>query len=473
MAKSFSSSFTVANVGLRKFADDLQNAGFSVVDKVWRPPFQSDPATSRALADLADDSRGLGLKISQANGAAFEKLTSSQPVLRRIAPAGEVLPGMTRQTVLHAGPPVTWDKMCHAMRGAVMGGLVYEGLAATPEEAERLASSGEIIFAPCHSRNAVGPMAGIITASMPVMIVENTAGETTAYATMNEGWGRTLRFGAFDEAVIRRLVWMRDELAPALNWALKARGGIDVKAIISRALHMGDECHNRDLAATTLFYKEINPWLVRNTYDPAVLDRVLEFLSQNEHFFLNIAMAGCKSGLVAAEGIPFSTLVTAMARNGVEVGIRVSGAGEQWFTAPATVPHGLYFAGYSEADANPDLGDSAVTETAGIGAFAMAGAPAIVRFVGGTPEDALAYTKEMYHITLGENSNYTLPPLDFRGTPTGIDVRLVMETGIAPVINTGIAHKEAGHGLVGAGVVRAPLGVFDQALRWMHKEWCQ
>lgn len=468
----FSKENIIVNVGLRKFATDLHSAGFLVVDKGWRPPHQGDPAIGRFLANLADDTQGLGLKISLANKTAFEQLVSSQPVLRGLAPAGEILSGMTRRTILHAGPPVSWEKMCQAMRGAVIGGLIYEGLAETPEQAEMVASSGEIEFAPCHSRNAVGPMAGIITASMPVLIVENTTSGTTAYATMNEGWGRTLRFGAFDEGVIRRLVWMRDELAPILNRALAARGGIDVKAIISRALHMGDECHNRDLAATTLFYKEINPWLVRTAGDLTVLDRVLEFLSQNEHFFLNIAMAGSKAGLLAAEGVPFSSMVTAIARNGVEVGIRVSGAGDHWFTANATVPHGLYFAGYSEADANPDLGDSAITETGGIGAFAMAGAPAIVRFVGGSPADALAYTEEMYHITLGENFHYTLPPLNFRGTPTGIDVRLVMETAIAPVINTGIAHKEAGHGLVGAGVVRAPMDVFAQALRWMHEEWC-
>jgi hypothetical protein len=473
MVDFISGNFTVANIGLGKFSDDLAASGYSVIEKPWRPPYLGDPQLGMMISDLADDRNGLGHSIQMANQKALQRLLEARPVLRGIAPASEVIKGMTSHTVLHAGPPISWSQMCNAMRGAVIGGLIYEGLVSTAEDAENLASSGEIEFAPCHSRDAVGPMAGIITAHMPVMLVENAEHGTTAFATMNEGWGRTLRFGAFDPQVIQRLHWMQNELGPCLNRAIRRKGGIDVKSTIARALQMGDECHNRDLAATALFFKEISLPLIRETGDAAALDRIFDFLSQHEHFFLNIAMAACKSGLVAAQDIPHSSMVTALARNGVEVGIRISGGGDRWFTAPADVPKGLYFAGYSEKDANPDLGDSAVTETGGIGAFAMAGAPAIVRFVGGTPADALAFSEEMYHITLGENSNFALPALDFRGSPTGIDARLVIESGIAPVINTGIAHKNAGHGLVGAGVVRAPLSAFEKAVRWMHQEWVQ
>jgi hypothetical protein len=414
------------------------------------------------VAELADDSEGIGAKIKAANQTAFERLITAEP------PAGEVLDDMTPTTILHAGPPVTWERMCGAMRGSVMGALLYERLAQTPEAAYELAAGGKIRFAPCHSRGAVGPMAGIISASMPVMVVENAPGGTRGFATMNEGWGRTLRFGAFDEAVIERLRWMETVLAPALRKAVHSLGGVNIKSLTARALHMGDEIHNRDLAATSLFFREVTPALVAGDLPRSELAAVLDFLAQQEHFFLNVSMAACKAMLLAAHEIPYSTVVTAMARNGVEVGIQVSGFGHTWFTAPATVAQGLYFPGYSEADANPDLGDSAISETAGIGAFVMGAAPAIVQFVGGTPAEALRYTEEMYTITVGENPNYTLPALDFRGAPAGIDVRQVVERNTAPVINTGIAHREPGHGLVGAGVVSAPLGCFESALSAME-----
>lgn len=461
------SKLTLLNIGLSQFADGPGSVNTSVTSVDWRPPGRGDPALARLVAELADDSEGIGAKIRTANEIAFTRLISAEPVLIDVLPAGEVLEDMTAKTILHAGPPVSWDHMCGAMRGSVIGALLYEDLAQSPEAAAELAASGEIQFAPCHSRGAVGPMAGIISASMPVMVVENAPGNTRGFATMNEGWGRTLRFGAFDEAVIERLRWMENVLAPALRKAVHSLDGINVKSLTARALHMGDEIHNRDLAATSLFFKEIAPPLVASNLPRSELTAVLDFLAHQEHFFLNVSMAACKSMLLAAHGIPYSTAVTAMARNGVEVGIQVSGLDQDWFTAPATVPHGLYFPGYSEKDANPDLGDSAISETAGIGAFVMGAAPAIVQFVGGTPSEAMRYTEDMYTITLGENPNYTLPALDFRGAPTGIDVRKVVERNTAPVINTGIAHREPGHGLVGAGVVPAPLGCFEAALSAM------
>jgi hypothetical protein len=464
-------SFGVANVGLRRFADELEEADAQVVDMRWEPPRGGSPELARMLADLADDQRGLGTKIHSANEKASTRLIEARPVLKDVAPAREVLDGLTETTILHAGPPVAWKDMCGAMQGAVIGGLIYEGLAETPAEAQELAGGGDITFAPCHSRDAVGPMAGILTPRMPVMVVENVEHGTVGYASMNEGWGRTLRFGAYDQQVIERLRWMENVLAPSLRAAIKHLEGVDVKAIIARALHMGDECHNRDLAATLLFFKEIAPAMEASVGDTEALREALAFLADQEHFFLNIGMAACKASLLAARSIPYSTMVTAIARNGVEVGILVSGTGDEWFSAPGEVPEGLFFPGYSAEDANPDLGDSSITETSGLGAFAMAAAPAIVRFVGGSPADALQYTQQMYHITFEENPEFTIPSLDFRGTPTGIDVRAVLDTGNAPVVNTGIAHKEAGHGLVGAGVARAPLEAFEKALRHMHGTW--
>lgn len=457
----------LVNIGLARFADGPTAHDAHVINVDWTPPGRGDPELARLVAELADDRQGIGAKIAAANRLAFDRLILADPVWVDICPAREALADMTPTTLLHAGPPIEWKRMCGAMRGGIIGALLYEGLANTPQEAEGLAGSGKIQFAPCHSRNAVGPMAGIISPSMPVMIVENKPGNTRAFATMNEGWGRTLRFGAYEAAVVQRLRWMETVLAPALRVAVQILGGLNLKALTARALHMGDEAHNRDLAGTSLLFKELAPALAASELSRPDLVAVLDFLSRQEHFFLNVSMAACKAMLLAAEDIPDSTMVTTLARNGVEVGIRVSGLGPTWFTAPATVPHGLYFPGFSEADANPDLGDSAISETAGLGAFVMAAAPAIVQFVGGTPADARRYTETMYRITLGENPQYTLPPLDFRGAPTGIDVRKVVETNVAPVINTGIAHHQPGQGLVGAGVVSAPLACFEAALKAM------
>jgi hypothetical protein len=467
MAGPLSSEVALINLGLAQFADGPLALGTRVVTVDWQPPGHGDPGLARLCAELADDSDGLGAQIASANKLALQRLVAAEPRLVDVRPAGDVLANMTPTTVLHAGPPIEWVNMCGAMRGGVMGALLYEGLADTPQAAEALAASGQIQFAPCHSRDAVGPMAGIVSASMPVMVVENAAGGTRAYATFNEGWGRALRFGAYDDDVLARLHWMADVLAPAVRQAVQLLGGLDIRSLTARALHMGDEAHNRDLAGSSLLFKTLAPALAASELPRGELVAVLDFLAHQEHFFLNVSMAACKSMLLSAQGIPHSSVVTALARNGVEVGIQVSGLGPAWFTAPATVPDGLYFPGFSRNDANPDLGDSAISETAGIGAFVMGGAPAIVQFVGGTPAEAVRYTEEMYRITVGENPNYTLPVLNFRGAPLGIDVRKVVETGIAPVINTGIAHRDAGHGLVGAGVVAAPLACFEAAQRAM------
>jgi hypothetical protein len=371
---------------------------------------------------------------------------------------------MGSRTLLYAGPPIAWERMCGPMRGAVVGALLYEGWAKSAEQAEEMVSDGGVEMAPCHHHDAVGPMAGVVSPSMPVLVVENATVGNRAYATLNEGLGKVLRFGAYDAGVLDRLRWLADTLAPALAQALRADGPVDLKAITAQALQMGDECHNRNAAATSLFVRTIAPSIARgNDADRAAA--VLEFLRGNDHFYLNLSMAACKATLDGASGIDGSSVVTAMARNGVEFGIRLSGTGHRWFTAPVDVPEGLYFPGYGPEDANPDLGDSAITETCGLGGFAMAAAPAIVRFVGGTVADAQNYTRQMYRITLARNADYALPNLGFAGTPTAIDARRVVESGLAPVINTGIAHRRAGIGQIGAGIARAPLECFGAALR--------
>ena len=403
------------------------------------------------------------MDIDKANQEATQKMIEARAMLTGLAKAINVIPGMRDNLLLHAGPPITWERASGPMRGAITGALIFEGQAKNEIEAKALVESGEIELEPCHHHQAVGPMAGVTSASMSVYIIENETHGNKAFSNLNEGYGKVLRYGAFGEEVQKRLRWMEDVMAPILKGAIEASGGIDIKALLSEALHMGDEGHNRNKAGSILFLKALAPNIAKVSQDSKVTSEVLQAIGDNALSVLNPVMAACKAMADAAHGIEGSTIVTTMARNGTDFGIRVSGMGEQWFTAPAQIPKGLYFPGYKESDANPDIGDSTITETAGIGGFAMAGAPAIVTFVSGTPKDALNASLEMYEITFAEHKYFTIPPFDFRGTPTGIDLQKVIETGITPRVNTGIAHKKAGIGQVGAGLVRPPMKIFEEA----------
>lgn len=404
------------------------------------------------------------INIEQANQTAIERMMSARPMLTGVRPARDVIPGMRDNLLLHAGPPITWERMSGPLKGAVIGALLFEGLADSEEAAKAMVINGEIDFEPCHHHRTVGPMAGVTSASMLVYEIENVTHGNRAFSNLNEGYGKVLRYGAYSQDVIDKLRWMNEEMGSALAEALAKSDGLDVRALLAEALHMGDEGHNRNKAGSLIFLKLLAPLVVETTCADAQKARIVQFLGDNALSVLNPVMAACKAMADAAHGVEGSTVVTAMARNGTDFGIRVSGLGGQWFTAPAQVPVGLYFPGYSSEDANADIGDSTITETAGIGAFAMAAAPAIVTFVSGTPQDALNATLEMYEITAGEHSHFTIPAFEFRGTPTGIDIRKVVELGITPRVNTGIAHRQAGIGQVGAGLVRPPMGIFENAL---------
>lgn len=404
------------------------------------------------------------VSIDSANQTAVDRMMSARPMLTGLAPAREVIPGMKDNLILHAGPPIEWGRMSGPLRGAVIGGLLFEGLAKDEKNAIRMAEAGEVDFAPCHHHNAVGPMAGVTSASMEVYVVENSTHGNRSFSNLNEGYGKVLRYGAYSEQVLAKLHWMNEALASVLRAALAESEGIDLRALLAEALHMGDEGHNRNKAASLLYLKLLSPLIAKVSKDPATAAEVLRFLGDNALSVLNPVMAACKAMADAAHGVEGSTIVTAMARNGTDFGIRVSGLGEAWFTAPAEIPQGLYFPGFKSEDANADIGDSTITETVGIGGFAMAAAPAIVAFVSGSPQDAMNTTLEMYEITVAEHQHFTIPALDFRGTPTGIDIRKVVELGITPRINTGIAHKDPGVGQVGAGLVRPPKEIFENAL---------
>ncbi len=404
------------------------------------------------------------MNIDKANTAATEKMIEARAILVGIGKALDVIPGMRENLLLHAGPPITWERSSGPMRGAITGALIFEGKVSNEDEAKALVESGEIELEPCHHHQAVGPMAGVTSPSMSVYVIENEVHGNRAYSNLNEGYGKVLRYGAYDEEVQTRLRWMEEVMAPVLKQAIESSGGIDIKALLSEALHMGDEGHNRNKAGSILFLKALAPHIAKVSESSQTTSEILAALGDNALAVLNPVMAACKAMADAAHGVEGSTIVTTMARNGTDFGIRVSGLGEQWFTAPAQIPKGLYFPGYGDEDANPDIGDSTITETAGIGGFAMAAAPAIVTFVSGKPQDAIDASMEMYEISFTEHKAFTIPAFDFRGTPTGIDLRKVVELGTTPRVNTGIAHKRAGIGQVGAGLVRPPMAIFEEAL---------
>ena len=451
----------IINVGLKGFGPDAMSQGAVVKQVEWKPV----AGGRKDIIEALDKVEPLAEKIKEANETVISRMKAAKPVLVGMDLALNVVPEMTEHTILHAGPPIAWENMCGPMKGAVIGAVLFEGLAADDEEAVKLIESGAIKFDPCHEHKAVGPMAGVLSAHMPVHIVKNETNGDFAYCSINEGLGKVLRFGAYSKEVLDRLGFLRDEFMPVMQKALALTDGIDIKLITAQALQMGDECHNRNKAATSLFYKQISQLILETDCEKAAIQKALSFIAGNDHYFLNLSMPACKLITEAGQNVPYATIVSTMARNGVEFGIKVSGIGTgEWFDYASNYIEGLYFPGYSKEDANPDIGDSAITETTGIGGMSMAGAPAIVQFVGGDVEDAFNTTKRMYGITTDINAAYAIPNMNFKGAPMGIDMLKVIESGVLPVINTGIAHKEAGIGQIGAGIVNPPMECFYQAL---------
>ncbi len=449
------SAQTVVTAGASLFEDTLTGQGVTTQPVAWSPPIAG---TEDAVAAVMLDRRR-----AAANAEAVRRMTSAKATLVDVRPAAQAL-GLRRGEFLHAGPPVSWERASGPMRGALIGAVLLEGLAETPEEAEAMLAAGGCSWEPCHHRGAVGPMAGVVSTSMWMLELRDEEHDATSWCSLNEGLGKVLRYGAYSPDVIERLRWMAEVLGPALQAATRARGPIDILAIIAQMVQMGDEGHNRNRAGTLMILKEWLPDLITSGRDPGDVAEVVRFVSGNDHFFLNLVMPACKLMTAAASGIPGSSVVTTMARNGTDFGIQVSGTGDQWYVGPAQIADGLYLGQYGPEDANPDIGDSAITETAGIGGFAMATAPAIVRFVGGSVPDALATTLRMYDLCAGENPAWAIPIMEFRGTPTGIDVTSVLRSGQLPQINTGMAGRVAGTGQVGAGLVSPPMECFVAAI---------
>ncbi len=462
----------VINIGLSGFGDDLAARGIEAVHVDWAPPASGDPVLARILnrldgnpSPVSSGKTTIAKRIAAANTEALERMLQGDPWLVDVVPAATVLPRIADRHILHAGPPIDWERMCGPMRGAITGIAVYEGWAADLAEAERMADAGAFHLEPNHHHDCVGPMTGMTTRSQMLLVVENRAFGNRAYCAINEGLGKVMRFGGNDAEVLARIRWLTSELGPLLGAALREMGGIALKPLIARGLAMGDEMHQRNVACSSLLLRQLAPAMARVAPDTDRLAKALTFIAANDQFHLNVAMAMGKAIMDPVAGIESASVVTAMCRNGTDFGIRVSATGDRWFTAPVEMPQGLYFPGYSQADANPDMGDSAIVETIGLGGFAMAAAPAVVGFVGaGNASEAAVFTRRMGEITLARNPEWSIPAIDHEGVPTGIDIRRVVETGIMPTINTGIAHRKPGIGQVGAGVVNAPRNCFTEAL---------
>ncbi len=445
----------VATAGVSLFADALTEQAVQVVQTEWQP---ANDAAREGLARVMADRRR-----AAANAEALARMTAAEATLVDVVTAADAL-GLERGTFLHAGPPIEWERASGPLKGALIGAVLFEGLAETPEDAERALARGDFAWEPCHHRDAVGPMAGVVSPSMWMYELADDVHGNRSWCSLNEGLGKVLRYGAYGQEVIDRLHWMNSVLGPILQQSVRASGPFDIKAILTQMLQMGDEGHNRNRAGSLMLLRELLPGMITADAPSNDIAEAVRFSGANEHFFLNLGMPACKLATLAAHGIPGSSVVTTMARNGTDFGIRVSGTGEQWFTGPANTPEGLFLGSYGPEDANPDIGDSAITETGGIGGFAMAAAPAIVKFVGGDVPFALTATQTMYEITQGEHPTFQVPILDFRGTPTGIDVTKVIRTGILPQINTGMAGRVAGTGQVGAGLVTPPMDCFTGAI---------
>lgn len=454
----------VINVGIESFTEPITEFGGEALQFNWRPRAGGNRKLIKILNELEKHEE----EINEANEKVISRLKESQPFLVDVKPGKELISELNtdEKVILHAGPPIKYENMTGPMQGSCVGAMLFEKWADNQEDAERQLESGEVTFIPCHDVGAVGPMGGITTANFPMLVVENKADGSTGYAIMNEGIGEVLRFGANSEEVINRLQWMKDVLGPVLAKALATtEEGLNLNVMIAQAIGMGDEFHQRNIAGSLVFLKEITPSIVALDIDSKEQEEVIDFLAKTDQFFLNIMMAAGKSMVEYARKIQEGTVVTTMARNGENFGVRIAETGDEWHKAPVNTPKGLYFTGYSEEDANADIGDSSITETVGVGGMATIAAPGVTRFIGlDGLEDARNISEEMEKISISNNPTWSIPNWDFKGAPLGIDIRKVVETGITPIINTGIAHKEAGVGQIGAGTVRAPIGSFEKAL---------
>jgi hypothetical protein len=407
--------------------------------------------------------------VGETSGFALNALDTTPVTATGVRRADEVCPAVDARRFLHAGPPIALADIVGPVRGAVLGALVFEGQADDVRDAERILARGQIELLPCHDAGGVGAMAGIVTPSMPAVVVGSGNG-VTSFAPLNEGLGQALRFGSNDDAVLSRLVWMRDVVAPLLDAAIDDVGGLDVIGLQSEGLRRGDECHNRNVASTAAIIAMLAPSIARLARKPAEAAAVLRYMASNPHFFLSFSMAAAKVLADCAQSSADPGVVTAICANGRSLGIRVSGLGDRWFLDDAPIGNPKLFPGYTLEDVCPALGDSYITEVVGLGAFALVAAPALTVFTGGDPALSSGLVDELRTITRGSSSRFLVPSEGFRGTPLGIDVRLIEQTGVSPLVNNGLAHCRPGVGQVGAGLTRLRVSPFVAASRFLSEQ---
>jgi hypothetical protein len=467
----FQSEPRVICAGVGGFAEALRRQSVPVIEIDWRPPADGDLELVAIIKAIAGDP-GLTRRIEAANQEALRRIVESNPQIVDVAPAREAL-GLPARTLLHAGPPIPWERMCGPQKRAVIGAIQFEGWADSDEAAAALVASEQVRLSPNHAYHAVGPMTGVISPSMPVLVARNETFGNYGFSTFNEGRGNTLWFGIFDQGTLERLRWIRDRLGPAMRAAIRRHGPLNIFDIVAQGLQMGDECHARSAACTALLIKRLMSSMLDAGVAPETVAEIIRYADNNNHCFLNFTMAGVKATMDAAHGVPYSTVVTAMSRNGVDFMLRVGGLGDRWVVAPVSpLDEAVYYTGYGVKDAAGDIGDSAIIETCGLGGMAIAAAPTLAPFVGGTLADEVAAVERLSSISLGRHPRFSLPPMDAQHTPVGVDVRYVVETRIVPFITTGVLHESSPTvGQIGTGVARAPIGAFDHALVALAHAW--
>lgn len=465
----FKNELQIISAGVAEFAGALRQQSTPVIELDWQPPAGGDSDLVETLKQLYDQE--LVERIDAANQETLRRIQNSNPQVIDVAPAAEAM--ALSRTILHAGPPISWERMCGPQKRGVLGAIRFEGWAADEVGAEALIKNGQVSLSPCHRYNAVGAMTGIISPSMPVLVVRDESFGNTSYTTLNEGRGNTLWFGIADEGALERLRWIQAELGPAMKAAIKQHGPLNVFDIVAQGLQMGDECHARHAACTALLVKTLAPAMLEAGVAGKTVADIIRFMDDNSHFFLSFTIAAVKATMDAAHGVPYSTVITAMSRNGIDFMIRVGGLSNRWLVGPVSpMDEAVYYTGYGLDDAAGDIGDSAIIETCGLGGMAIASAPTVAPFVGGTLAAEIATVRAFETIALGHHEKFRLPPMDSANSPLGLDLRKIVETRIVPFITTGVLHETSPTvGQIGTGIARAPIEVFDKALVALAHHW--
>ena len=405
----------------------------------------------------------------RANTKSFERMVDSDPVLIDICKAGDVVPNMAPNTILTSGPPMPWESYFGGQRDAIIGAALFEGLGDSREEVEQKLGNKEISVAGCHDYGCVGSLAGVYSASMSVFVVENQKFGNRGFCNLYEGTNpRRLNYGIYDEGVKERLRFVENTIVPVIRHAVLKTEGIELKPLIVRALHMGDELHSRNTAASLLFTRELFPHLL-DYENRDLISAALKAITEDNYFFLRLSMAAAKVMADASHGIEQSSVVTAMAFNCCNFAIRVSGLGSQWILGPHADVEARLFDGHTQDEISWMGGESTITETVGLGGFAQAAAFPLQKYQGGSAEEMVRRNVELYEITIGEHNVFHIPYLGYRGTPTGIDIFKVKETGIRPVMDIGIAGRDGGQ--IGAGIVSAPMSIFNEACELYNQKY--